>query len=106
MIDKSGGGVVASFSVDRAPGPVYRVGNAETTALSGVDMLAFIGQTELIIIVLGILLLFGGRKIPELARGLGSGIREFQQGLKDKGGKKSLPDQDDDPDSPGERQDD
>ncbi len=61
-------------------------------------MLAFIGQTELIIIVLGILLLFGGRKIPELARGLGSGIREFQQGLKDKSGKKSLTDSDGDDD--------
>ena len=66
-------------------------------------MLAFIGQTELIIIVLGILLLFGGRKIPELARGLGSGIREFQQGLKDKGAtKKSVPeDSDEDDTAPG-----
>lgn len=41
-----------------------------------------IGQMEIILIVLAILLLFGGRKIPELARGLGSGIREFQQGMR------------------------
>lgn len=40
--------------------------------------LGFIGGQELIIIGLGILLLFGGRKIPELMRGLGKGIREFK----------------------------
>lgn len=37
------------------------------------------GGGELILIVLVILLLFGGKKIPELARGLGKGIREFNQ---------------------------
>ncbi len=37
------------------------------------------GGGELIIILLVILLLFGGKKIPELARGLGKGIREFNQ---------------------------
>jgi sec-independent protein translocase protein TatA len=36
-----------------------------------------IGTTELILIVLAVLLLFGGKKIPELMRGLGKGIREF-----------------------------
>jgi len=45
-------------------------------------MFAAIGQMEIILIVVAILLLFGGRKIPELARGLGSGIREFQQGMR------------------------
>lgn len=34
-------------------------------------------MTELILIALVVLLLFGGRKIPELMRGLGKGIREF-----------------------------
>lgn len=38
-----------------------------------------LGPTELILIVLVLVLLFGGRKIPELMRGLGSGIREFKQ---------------------------
>jgi len=47
-------------------------------------MFAFIGHWELILLILALLLLFGGRKIPELARGLGSGVREFQQGLKGK----------------------
>jgi len=37
-----------------------------------------LGGTELILIIVGILLLFGGKKIPELARGLGKGIREFK----------------------------
>ncbi|MGL4347781.1 MAG: twin-arginine translocase TatA/TatE family subunit [Chitinophagaceae bacterium] len=44
------------------------------------------GMTEWILIFAVILLLFGGRKIPELMRGLGKGIREFndaKQGLKD-----------------------
>ncbi len=38
-----------------------------------------IGPTELLLIALVLLLLFGGRKIPELMRGLGSGIREFKR---------------------------
>lgn len=36
-----------------------------------------LGPTETILIVLVILLMFGGRKIPELMRGLGRGVREF-----------------------------
>ncbi|MDQ3141849.1 MAG: twin-arginine translocase TatA/TatE family subunit [Bacteroidota bacterium] len=39
--------------------------------------LGSLGGTEIIAIVFIVLLLFGGRKIPELMRGLGSGIREF-----------------------------
>ena len=39
-------------------------------------LLAF-GTNEMIIIVIVVLLLFGGRKIPELMRGLGKGVREF-----------------------------
>jgi len=37
-----------------------------------------IGGSEMILIVIAILLLFGGKKLPELARGLGKGIREFK----------------------------
>jgi sec-independent protein translocase protein TatA len=36
-----------------------------------------LGTTEIIIIVLAILVLFGGRKIPEFMKGIGKGIREF-----------------------------
>ena len=42
-----------------------------------------LGTGEIIIIVFAILLLFGGRKIPELMKGLGKGIRSFKQGMND-----------------------
>ncbi len=38
---------------------------------------------ELLIIVLIVLILFGGKKIPELAKGLGSGIRNFKKAVKE-----------------------
>jgi len=40
-----------------------------------------LGTGEIIAIVLVILLLFGGRKIPELMRGLGKGVKSFKQGM-------------------------
>lgn len=42
-----------------------------------------IGFTEILIIVAIILLLFGGKKIPELMKGLGSGVKEFKNAAKD-----------------------
>lgn len=45
--------------------------------------LGVIGGPQVIIIVVVILLLFGGRKIPELMRGLGSGIKEFKNASKE-----------------------
>jgi len=42
-----------------------------------------LGPTELIIALVVILLLFGAKRIPELARGLGSGVREFKAGTKE-----------------------
>ena len=42
-----------------------------------------IGITEIIIIALIVLLLFGGKKIPELMRGLGKGIKSFKDGMKE-----------------------
>jgi len=47
-------------------------------------LLGWFGSTEVIVIVLVVLLLFGGRKIPELMRGIGKGIREFKGGLNEK----------------------
>ncbi|HLG03327.1 MAG TPA: twin-arginine translocase TatA/TatE family subunit [Bacteroidia bacterium] len=43
---------------------------------------AMIGTPEIIIILVIVLLLFGGRKIPELMRGLGKGIKEFKDASK------------------------
>ena len=42
-----------------------------------------IGGPQIILIIIVVLLLFGGRKIPELMRGLGSGIKEFKKATKD-----------------------
>ena len=44
-----------------------------------------LGGTELIIALVIILLLFGAKRIPELARGLGSGVREFRKGTRGEG---------------------
>ncbi len=41
------------------------------------------GWTEILLIAFVILLLFGGKKIPELMRGLGKGVREFKRGKDD-----------------------
>jgi len=43
-----------------------------------------IGSTEILIIALIILLLFGGKKIPEFFKGLGEGIKEFRKASKEK----------------------
>ncbi|MCZ2459564.1 MAG: twin-arginine translocase TatA/TatE family subunit [Chitinophagales bacterium] len=40
-------------------------------------LLGVLGTNEIIVILIIVLLLFGGRKIPELMRGLGKGVREF-----------------------------
>ncbi|MCI7177776.1 MAG: twin-arginine translocase TatA/TatE family subunit [Candidatus Cryptobacteroides sp.] len=45
--------------------------------------LGVFGPWQVIIIALVIILLFGGRKIPELMRGLGHGMKSFKQGMKD-----------------------
>lgn len=47
----------------------------------GIMPLAMIGMWEVIIIALVFLLLFGGKKIPELMKGLGKGVKSFKQGM-------------------------
>ncbi len=42
-----------------------------------------IGMTEILIIALIVLLLFGGKKIPELMKGLGKGVSSFKKGMND-----------------------
>jgi sec-independent protein translocase protein TatA len=45
--------------------------------------LAIPGPWSIVLIILAVLLLFGGKKIPELMRGLGSGIKEFKDASKE-----------------------
>ena len=46
-------------------------------------LLGVIGWPQVIIILVVVLLMFGGKKIPELMKGLGSGIKEFKNAAKD-----------------------
>ena len=43
-------------------------------------LLGMPGPTEMVLLALALLLLFGGKKIPELMRGIGKGINEFKKG--------------------------
>lgn len=45
-------------------------------------LLGWMGPWQVVLIVVVVLLLFGGRKIPELMRGLGKGVREFKDATK------------------------
>ena len=42
-----------------------------------------LGMQEIIVIALIVLLLFGGKKIPELMKGLGKGVKSFKEGIKE-----------------------
>ncbi len=42
-----------------------------------------LGMSEILLIALVVLLFFGGKKIPELMKGLGKGVRSFKDGLKE-----------------------
>jgi len=46
-------------------------------------MFGNLGATEIILIILAILILFGAKKIPELAKGIGKGMKEFKKAVKD-----------------------
>ncbi|GGF63975.1 Sec-independent protein translocase subunit TatA/TatB [Wenyingzhuangia marina] len=50
--------------------------------------LGIMGMNEWVIIAIIVLLLFGGRKIPELMKGLGGGIKEFKKATKEEEAKK------------------
>lgn len=56
------------------------------------------GHWELLLVVVVILVLFGGRKIPEMMRGIGTGIKEFKHGIReeDQDEKKSIEDKEKD----------
>ena len=49
------------------------------------------GPTEIILIVLLVVILFGGRKIPELMKGIGQGMKEFKKATKDEAKEEEKP---------------
>jgi len=51
-------------------------------SLFGVPLFGRPGLWEIVLILLAILLLFGGSKLPQLGKGLGEGIRNFKKGIK------------------------
>jgi sec-independent protein translocase protein TatA len=57
-----------------------------------------IGPTELIIVLVIVLVIFGPKRLPGLGRSLGSGMKEFRDSLTGKGGRRDLDDEDDDDD--------
>ena len=54
--------------------------------------LGMVGPWQIAVVVVLILLLFGGKKIPELMRGLGSGIKEFKDASKEEDSKEKIED--------------
>ena len=52
--------------------------------MDAILFLGNIGAPEIIIIALIVLLIFGGKKIPELMKGLGKGVKSFKDGINDK----------------------
>lgn len=59
-------------------------------------MLGSLGPSELIIILLIVLVIFGASRLPRLGRGLGEGIRNFKDGLKGDSGPEQTPPKDQD----------
>jgi len=53
-----------------------------------------VGMGELLVILIVVLLLFGSKKIPEIAQGLGKGIREFKKSIKEVEEQITIPDKD------------
>jgi len=51
--------------------------------MTSVLLLGMIGPWQIVLIVLVFLLMFGGKKIPELMKGLGKGMKEFKDATKD-----------------------
>ena len=65
--------------------------------LNLVPLFLNLGTGEIVIIVFVILLLFGGKKIPELMRGMGKGVRSFKDGMNEVEQELKKPLQDDKP---------
>tara|TARA_B110000003_G_C16631422_1_gene526790 strand:- start:957 stop:1133 length:177 start_codon:yes stop_codon:yes gene_type:complete len=53
--------------------------------MKSVMLLGMVGPWQIVLIVIVVLLMFGGKKIPELMKGLGKGINEFKKGKEESG---------------------
>jgi sec-independent protein translocase protein TatA len=51
--------------------------------MSNIILLGSVGPTEIIVILLLVLILFGSKRIPEIAQSLGKGIREFKKSMRE-----------------------
>jgi sec-independent protein translocase protein TatA len=63
-----------------------------------------IGPTELIIVLVIVLVIFGPKRLPGLGRSLGSGMKEFRDSISGKGGRRDLDDDDEEDDGETRRQ--
>jgi sec-independent protein translocase protein TatA len=62
---------------------IFEIKNSYKERFMNVMFAAFLGGMEWIIVLLAVLLLFGAKKIPELAKGLGTGIKEFKRATRE-----------------------
>ena len=62
------------------------------TVIFEAGMIGMIGTPQIILIVVVVILLFGARKIPELMKGVGKGIKEFKNASNEEDDEKDLPD--------------
>jgi len=84
---------------------INKKSNNRIMILNGILAFFNLGTGEIIAIVVIVLLLFGGKKIPELMRGLGKGVKSFKQGMNEIEDEIKKPIEDLDKDKPGSRPD-
>lgn len=63
--------------------PIFGFNTLNNSIMNTVLGFAFPGGWELIVIILFVIIFFGAKKIPEIARGMGRGIREFKDATKE-----------------------
>ena len=62
--------------------PLYTIFNIGDFIMNHLLFLQNLGMPEIVIIAIVVLLLFGGKKIPELMKGIGKGVKNFREGIK------------------------
>jgi len=75
--------IIFVSSRDRHWKTAYRAAIGSYPISKGDTLMGNLGPTELILILLVVVIFFGAKKIPELAQGLGKGIKEFKKATKE-----------------------